>query len=371
MKVPLLDLKTQYLDMKEELDRAMIDVAESQQFILGPYVQKFEEELAEYCGCRYALGANSGSDALLVALMAADIGPGDEVITSAFTFFATAGSIARLGAAPVFVDIDPATFNIDPSLIESAITPRTKAIMPVHLYGQCADMKPIMEISKKHGLAVIEDAAQSIGAQDKTGPAGSLGMAGCLSFYPTKNLGAFGQGGATLTNDESVYKRMRALREHGETERYFHAEVGGNFRIDAIQAAVLSVKLKRLESWTERRQSLAALYTKLIEEKGLAGEFITPPAVTQPKHVFNLYTIRAERRDELRAHLNEKEVASGVYYPLALHRQKCFEGLGYSEGDLPETERACREVLSLPVCPELTEDQITYAVECVEKFYCG
>jgi len=369
MKVPLLDLKAQYRALKPALDRAMIRVAESQDLILGPNVEAFEQALAEYCRCRYAVGVSSGTDALLLALMAAGVGPGDEVITTPFTFFATAGSVARLGARPVFVDIRPDTFNLDPALLEAAVTPRTRAVIPVHLYGQCAPMGPIMEVAGRHGLAVIEDAAQAIGAEDPLGRACSMGQMGCLSFYPTKNLGAFGQGGAVTTNDEALYGRLRALRQHGARETYLHEEVGGNFRLDAIQGAVLAVKLAHLDSWTAARQDHAAQYDRLLDAEGLAGGPITPPRVTQPRHVFNLYTIRARDRDGLRCHLADEGIGTGVYYPLPLHLQPCFKGLGYREGDLPEAERASREVLSLPVYPELSDAQIRHVVEAVGRFY--
>jgi len=369
MKVPLLDLKAQYRALKPALDRAMLEVAESQRLILGPHVEAFERALAEYCRCRYALGVSSGTDALLLALMAAGVGPGDEVITTPFTFFATAGSVVRLGARPVFVDICPDTFNLDPSRLEAAVTPRTRAVIPVHLYGQCAPMGPVMEVARRHGLAVIEDAAQAIGAEDALGRACSIGQMGCLSFYPTKNLGAFGQGGAVTTDDEALYGRLRSLREHGACETYLHEEVGGNFRLDAIQGAVLAVKLEHLDAWTAARRRHAAEYERLFRAEGLADGPIALPTVSQPRHVFNQYTIRAEDRDALRAHLAEAGVGTGVYYPLPLHLQPCFKDLGYRPGDLPEAERASREVLSLPVYPELTDAQIRHVVEATARFY--
>ena len=371
MKVPLLDLKAQYRELKPQIDKALLEVAESQEFILGPRVEKFEKELAAYCRCRYAVGVTSGTDALLLALMAFGVKPGDEVITTPFTFFATAGSIARLCAVPVFVDIQPDTFNIDPALIEKRITKKTRAIMPVHLYGQTADMQPILDIARRHGVAVIEDAAQCIGADEKMGRASSLGEMGCLSFYPTKNLGAFGQGGAVTTNDEALYKRLRVFREHGETKRYYYGLIGGNFRLDAIQASVLSVKLERLDKWTSLRQQHAALYTKLFQEKGLAGGAVIAPKVTQPRHVFNAYTIRAQKRDELQSFLASKEIATKVFYPLPLHLQECFAHLGYKKGALPESERAAETVLSLPIYAEMSEEQVRYVVECVGEFYAG
>ena len=368
MQVPLLDLKAQYESLREELDRAVFEVIASQSFILGPRVEQFERDLAAYCGCRYALGVSSGTDALVLALMALDVGPGDEVITTPFTFFATAGSVARLGARPVFVDIRPDTFNIDPERIEEAVTSRTRAILPVHLYGQCAEMGPILEIARRRGLRVIEDAAQAIGAEDAAGRACALGDVGCLSFYPTKNLGAFGQGGAVTTNDEALYRRMRSLREHGSTQQYVHEEVGGNFRLDAIQGAVLGVKLKYLDGWTAARQRHAAAYTEGFQRAGLCDR-VVPPGVVQPRHVFNQYTVRVEQRDALRAHLAARGIGSGVYYPTPLHLQKCFAGLGYRPGDFPEAERACAEVLSLPVYPELAQEQIESVLAAVSEFY--
>ncbi len=369
MKVPLLDLKAQYRELKPQIQKALLDVADSQEFVLGPRVEKFEKELAEYCKCRYAVGVTSGTDALLVALMALDVKAGDEVITTPFTFFATAGCIARLGAVPIFVDIQPDTFNIDPALIENCITKKTRAIMPVHLYGQCADMKAILDIGRRHHVPVIEDAAQSIGAEDQLGRASSLGEMGCLSFYPTKNLGSFGQGGAVTTNNEALYKRLRVLREHGETKRYYYGLIGGNFRLDAIQAAVLSVKLEHLDKWTSLRQQHAALYTECFQEKGLAGRQVITPRIVQPRHVFNLYTIRAQDRDALQSHLAAKDIATKVFYPLPLHVQECFAHLGYKKGDLPESEKAAESVLSLPVYAELSEEQIRYVVDCVAEFY--
>jgi dTDP-4-amino-4,6-dideoxygalactose transaminase len=369
MKVPLLDLKPQYRALKAGLDAALLRVSESQYFILGPEVKALEAAIASYSGCKIGIGLSSGTDALLIALMALDIGAGDEVITSPYTFFATAGTIARVGAKPVFVDIEPGSFNISPAAIERAITPRTRAIMPVHLYGQVADMDPIMEIARKHQLRVIEDAAQAIGSEDAKGRrACSIGDIGCLSFFPTKNLGAFGDAGACVTNDEQLAAKMMKLRVHGMEPKYYHELIGGNFRLDEIQAAVLNVKLPHLDSWSAARQRNAAFYDKAFAKAGLEALVTPPPAPAGARHIYNQYCIRVSRRDELRAHLAKAEVGAEIYYPLPLHMQQCFAYLGHKPEDFPESLRASRESLALPIYPELTEEQLGYVVDSVAQF---
>lgn len=353
MKVPLLDLTAQYAAIRDEVRRAMDEVCDSQQFILGPQVERLERAVAGYCQCAHGIGVSSGTDALLVALMALDINAGDEVITTPYTFFATAGAIARLGARPVFVDIEPDTYNINAALIERAITPRTKAIVPVHLFGQCAEMDAIL----KFGLPVIEDAAQAIGAEYKGRRASSMGLMGCLSFFPTKNLGGFGDAGMVVTNDAGLAERVRVLRVHGMQPKYYHRLIGGNFRLDALQAAVLNVKLKYLDEWTRRRQANAAFYNARLRG----------PVAVHP-HIYNQYVIRSKQRDRLRAHLTAAGIGTEIYYPVPLHLQECFAYLGYRQGDFPEAEAAARETLALPVYPELTREQLEYVVEAVRGF---
>jgi dTDP-4-amino-4,6-dideoxygalactose transaminase len=370
MKVPLLDLKPQYRALKPELDAALLRVSESQYFILGPEVKALEAALANYSGCKFGIGLSSGTDALLIALMALDIGAGDEVITSPYTFFATAGTIARAGAKPVFVDIDPGSFNISPAAIERAITPRTKAIMPVHLYGQMADMHPIMAIARKHGLRVIEDAAQAIGSADASGRrACSIGDIGCLSFFPTKNLGAFGDAGACVTNDEKLAAKLFKLRVHGMEPKYYHQLIGGNFRLDEIQAAVLNVKLPHLDSWSEARQRNAAFYDAAFARAAVPGLVTPPPAPKGARHIYNQYCIRVPRRDEVRAHLNKEGVGAEIYYPLPLHMQECFAYLGHQPEDFPESLRASQESLALPIYPELVESQLQYVVDTIAAVF--
>ncbi len=370
MKVPLLDLRRQYARIRPEVEAAIASVVESQQLILGEEVRKFEEKAAAYCGCRYAVGVSSGTDALLVALMALGVRTGDEVVTTPFTFFATAGSIVRLGARPVFIDIEPDTFNLDVSTLEAAVTRNTKAIMPVHLFGQSVKMAALMEIADRYGVPVVEDAAQAIGAECDGKRVGGFGQAGCFSFFPSKNLGAFGDGGLVTTNDEALCRKLRTLRDHGQTERYRYEFIGGNFRLDALQAAVLSVKLPHLDEWTGERQRNAERYDQLFREAGLVrSKRITLPSVVQSRHVFNQYVVRAERRDELREYLAENGVGTAVYYPVPLHLQKCFEDLGYERGSLPQAESAAEEVLALPIFSELTEQEQQYVVECTSKFY--
>ncbi len=346
--VPFLDLKAQYASIRDEIRVALDRVMDSQQFILGPEVEALEREIAAYCGCKHAIGVSSGTDALLVALMALGIGPGDEVITPAYSFFATAGTIARLGARPVFVDMDPASFNIDASSIASQITSKTRAILPVHLFGQMAEMEEIMNVAAKHELPVIEDAAQAIGAERGGRRAGSVGTAGCLSFFPTKNLGAFGDAGMVTTNDASLADRARMLRMHGFRSRYVNEILGGNFRLDALQAAVLRVKLRYLDRWTESRRGNAAEYRRLLPRG------VVLPVESPGRHIYNQFVIRHPRRDSLMEKLRSEGIGCEVYYPLPSHLQPCFAGLGYQAGDFPASEEASLESLALPIYPELS-----------------
>jgi dTDP-4-amino-4,6-dideoxygalactose transaminase len=361
MQVKLLDLQAQYLPIRNEIRRAMDEVCDQQALILGPHVEKFEKSLAEYCGAKHAIGVSSGTDALLCALMAIGIKPGDEVICPSFTFFATAGCVARLGAKPVFVDIEPASFNLNPDFVRKAITKNTKAIIPVHLFGQIAKMESINEIAAKHDVVVIEDAAQAIGAKRNGKRACAMSFAGCLSFYPTKNLGAFGDAGAICTSDDRFADTCRKLRVHGSGHTYSHEMVGGMFRLAAVQAAVLSVKLKYLESWHEGRRRNAALYDQL-----LAGSKVVTPKIDEGNwSIYNQYVVRigTGKRDAVKQKLAERGIGTAIYYPLGLHEQQCFKSLGYRQGDFPETERACREVLALPIYPELSEEQIRYVAQ--------
>ena len=361
MNVKLLDLQAQYLPLRSEIRRAIDEVCDSQQLILGPAVEKFEKSLAEYCQTKHAIGVSSGTDALLCSLMAIGIGGGDEVICPSFTFFATAGVIARLGATAVFVDIEPSSFNIDPNLIEKKITKKTKAIMPVHLFGQVAKMEAINQIAAKHGVRVIEDAAQAIGAKRQNKPACGWGFAGALSFYPTKNLGAFGDAGAICTNDDEFAQTCRKLRVHGSGHTYFHEMVGGMFRLSAIQAAVLNVKLKYLPQWHEARRKNAAIYDSMF-----AGTKITPPKIDDGNwSIYNQYVVRIADRDGVKQTLTDKGIGTAIYYPLPLHLQPCFKNLGHREGDFPESERASREALALPIYPELEESHVKYVAQCL------
>ncbi|QPJ66806.1 MAG: DegT/DnrJ/EryC1/StrS family aminotransferase [Candidatus Nitrohelix vancouverensis] len=347
----------------------MADVIRSGHFILGGKVKEMESQVASYCETPHAVGVSSGTDALIISLMAAGVGPGDEVITTPFTFFATVGAIARLGATPVFVDIEPNSFNIDPALIEERITPKTKAILPVHLYGQCANMDAINKLASAHKLTVIEDAAQAIGSKYQNRPAGSLGDYGCFSFFPTKNLGGFGDGGLVTVKDEALYKQLSILRVHGAEPKYYHQVVGGNFRIDAIQAAVVSAKLKYLDGWIRRRQENAARYTSMIRKAGLS-ERIDTPACVEPGHSYNQYVVRIPKdRDAMRTFLGERGVASEIYYPVPLHLQECFASLGYKKGDFPHAEDAADQVLALPISHEVTEQQQTHVVNMLKAFY--
>jgi dTDP-4-amino-4,6-dideoxygalactose transaminase len=369
MRVPLLDLKAQFRGIRTEVMAAIEAVCDEQGFILGPRVSELEQALAGYVGTSHAVGVTSGSDALLLSLMAAGVKAGDEVITVPFTFFATAGAISRLGAKPVFVDIQPDTFNMDPARLERAITPRTRAVIPVHLFGHCADMAAINGIARRKQLFVIEDACQAIGSVRDGVKAGALGDAGCFSFFPSKNLGAFGDGGLVTTNDAKLGDRLLMLRVHGSRVRYIHEEVGMNGRLDALQAAVLSVKLKHLDRWTQGRRRNATRYERLFEKAKLTDHVTLPATEPGNYHVFNQFTIRAQRRDALKAHLQEKGIGTEVYYPVPMHQQECYRDLGHGKGAFPVSERAAAEVLSLPIYAELTDEQLVYVVETIRDFY--
>lgn len=370
MAAPLLDLKAQYRTIQAEVEAAVLDVLREQVFILGPRVAAFEAACAAYCGVPYAAGVSSGSDALLAALAALGIGPGDDVVTTPFSFFATVGAIVRLGARPVFADIDLATFNVDPAALEAALTPATRAVLSVHVFGRCADMERISAIATRHSIPVVEDAAQAIGAEHRGRRAGSMGEAGCFSFFPSKNLGGIGDGGLVTCRDAALHDRLLLLRNHGARPKYHHDLVGGNFRLDAIQAAVLHVKLAHLERWTEARRRHAAAYRERLS--GLAGEgrLVLPADDPDGRHVFNQFTLRVpSRRDALRAHLAAWGVGTEIYYPEPLHVQPCFAGLGLRAGAFPNAERACAEALSIPVHPELTGAQIDEVVEAIGSFW--
>jgi dTDP-4-amino-4,6-dideoxygalactose transaminase len=386
MTVPLLDLKRQYSPLAAEILPILENICANQQFILGRYVLEFEQAAAAYCQCAHAVGVSSGTDALLLALMALGVGAGDEVITTPFTFFATAGTIARSGARPVFCDIEAPSFNLDPAAVRNFLQSecerrdgalinrnsgaRVRALMPVHLYGQCADMSALLALASEFGLHVIEDAAQAIGADALDGRrAGSMGEVGCLSFFPTKNLGAFGDAGMCITQDAELAERMRVLRVHGGKPKYYHALIGGNFRLDEIQAAVLGVKLRLLDDWTAARQRNAACYAAAFNRAGLSGQIRPPTATPGYRHTWNQYVIRAPRRDELKLFLGAQGVGTEIYYPVPLHRQRCFEYLGYAADDFPVTESAAREVLALPIFPELEQAQIQYVVDQIAAFY--
>jgi len=371
MRIPLLDLRTQYDKIAHEIETAVSRVLSSQQFILGPEVRELEREIAAYCQCAEAVGCASGSDALLLALMACGVGPGDAVITTPFSFFATAGAIVRLGARPVFVDIDESTFNIDADRIEHAITKRTKAVMPVHLFGQCAEMDRISELGRLHKIAIIEDAAQAIGAEYRGRKAGGLGTIGCFSFYPTKNLGGAGDGGLLTTNDPEIAENLRTLRAHGAKKKYYHELVGMNSRLDSLQAAILRVKLRYLDEWAQGRRDNARRYRELFSDAGLAARsLVRLPSESAPaQHVYNQFVIRAQDRDGLRAYLAKRGVGTEIYYPLPLHMQVCFKDLGYRAGDFPESERAGQEALAIPIYPELGANEQTYVVDAIASFY--
>jgi dTDP-4-amino-4,6-dideoxygalactose transaminase len=383
--VPLLDLKAQYAQIRAEVMPIIEEVCASQRFILGDHVLALEAEVAAYCTSAAGIGVSSGTDALLLALMALGVGAGDEIITSPFTFFATAGTIARLGARPVFCDIDPVSFNLSPhsvvefidrhcrvqgsQLLNRATGGRIKGLMPVHLYGQSADMDPLMALAKQYGLKVIEDAAQAIGTEYHGVRVGSIGDIGCFSFFPSKNLGAFGDAGLCTTNDAELAESMRVLRVHGGKPKYFHAVIGGNFRIDELQAAVLRVKLKYLDGWTTARQRNAAYYTAAFAAANCAKDLITPQAVVKGRHIFNQYVVRVQNRDALKDHLAAQGIGTEIYYPVPLHLQKCFAYLKHAPGDFPQSERAAAETLALPVYPELTQTQLDHVVASVADFY--
>lgn len=378
MPIPILDLKAHHNPLRSEILAAIEKVLDSNAFILGAAVQELEEQVAAYCQCKHAIGVSSGTDALLVALMALDLKAGDEVITTPYSFFATAGCVARLGAVPVMVDIDPVSFNIDPARIEAKITSKTKAIIPVHLYGQSADMAPIMEIANKHKIPVIEDAAQAIGTDYKDGRrVCSIGTMGCLSFFPSKNLGALGDGGMVTTNDSELAEKLKVLRVHGSKPKYYHKLIGGNFRLDSMQAAVLSVKLKYLDEWTTKRQQNAKRYAELFQKTDLIsnGKVVLPKPVYLESgvghyHIYNQFVIRVEDRDNLRTYLQkEKGIGTEIYYPVPFHLQECFAYLGLKRGDFPESEKAADTTLALPIFPELTDAQLAEVVSAVQSFY--
>lgn len=368
--VPLLDLKAQYAIIRQQVEPVLKDVVESQYFILGPKVKELEGKIAAYSQCSHAIGVSSGTDALLIALMAIDLKPGDEVITTPFSFFATAGVIARLNAKPVFVDIQEDTYNLDPSKIEAAISDKTKAIIPVHLFGQMAEMDPIMEIANKHKLFVIEDAAQAIGSEDEKGRrAGSVGHMGCFSFFPSKNLGGFGDAGMVVTNDEELANKLIKLRVHGSEPKYYHQIVGGNFRIDALQAAILSIKLDYLDQWTESRQKNAREYIEKFKENGLEKDLGLPGLKKGYRHIYNQFVLRSSKRDDLIKHLRDHNIGCEIYYPVTVSDQECFAYLNYKKGDFPVSEKAAEEVLAIPIYPELTQAQKSYIVEAITGFY--
>jgi len=368
IKVPLLDIPLSYKEVLADVEKNINEVIESGYFILGPVVEELEQKIVTYCEAKYAVGVSSGTDALLISLMAAGIKEDDEVITTPFTFFATAGSISRLGAKPVFVDIEPDTFNIDTKQIEENITRKTRAILPVHLYGQCVDMDPVLDLAQKYNLVVIEDAAQAIGSEYKGRRAGSMGDYGCFSFFPTKNLGGFGDGGMVTMNSEELYEQVKILRVHGSHPKYYHKMIGGNFRLDAIQAAVVLAKLKYLDKWTEKRRANAQTYNRLFKEMGMTDS-LTLPSEVIPHHVYNQYVIRVkDKRDELRSFLGENNISTEIYYPLPLHLQDCYLSLGYKKGNLPESEKAADETIALPIFPELTTDQLEYVVATITHF---
>ncbi len=366
--VPLVDLKAQYASIREDVQAAIERVCDAQHFIMGPEVQALEAEIAEYCEVEHAIGVSSGTDALLVSLMALGVGPGDEVVTTTYSFFATAGVIARLGAKPVFVDVEESSFNLDLDQVEQRIGPRTKAIMPVHLFGRTADMDAVLGIGRRHGVPIVEDAAQVLGARDAAGHrAGTRGALGCFSFFPSKNLGAYGDGGMVVTSDPELAERVRVLRVHGSKPKYYHHLVGGNFRLDALQAAVLRVKLPHLPDWIRARRQCAVRYRQIFEDLGLAEAVRLPEDV--PGHIYHQFVIVAPERDRLQAHLGERGIGSAIYYPVPLHLQQCFAELGYRSGDLPVAERMAAESLALPMYPELAEEQQRRVVEAVSELY--
>jgi dTDP-4-amino-4,6-dideoxygalactose transaminase len=380
VKVPLLDLKKQYEKIEEEVTIATKEVFESQQFILGPKVEELERKIADYCQCQYAVGVSSGTDALLIALMTAGVGYGDLVITAPYSFFATVGAIARVGARPIFVDIDEGTYNIDPMRLNATFSDldeekksKVKAVIPVHLFGQSADMEPIIEMANAHGITVIEDAAQAIGSEyefsdGKVRRVGAIGHYGCLSFFPSKNLGAFGDGGMVLTNKDEIYEHLKIMRVHGSKPKYYHKIIGGNFRLDAIQAAVLIIKLKYLDEWTKKRIENANLYRKLFRDADLNE--VSLPTDRGKRHIYNQFVIKVKgKRDELREFLNSHNIGCEIYYPVPLHMQACFKYLGYNNEDFPASVEAAESSLALPIYPELTNNQINYVVDMIKKFF--
>jgi dTDP-4-amino-4,6-dideoxygalactose transaminase len=364
VQVPLLDLKAQYATIRKEVMTAISEVLESQCCIGGPKVAELEAKIAAISDCKFAVGASSGTDAILNSLMSLEIGTGDEVITTPFTFFATVGCIARTGARPVFVDIDPRTYNINPQLIAPAVTERTKAIMPVHLFGQMADMDTIMDVAKKHGLAVIEDAAQSITSTYKGTKAGSIGTLGCFSFFPSKNLGGVGDGGMIVTNDKRLYEQLSIMRNHGSKPKYYHKYIGGNFRLDPVQAAVLLVKLPHLDEWSQARRRNAAYYDRKFAGTAVKTPYISPDCVS----IYNQYCVRVPKRDKLLAHLQKNKIGCEIYYPVPMHIQECFNYLGYKRGDFPAAEKAASEVLAIPIYPELSDEMKNYVAQTVLSF---
>jgi len=368
MPIPLLDLDAQYRPLRDQLLAAITRVCDSQRFIMGPEIDGLERELAALLGIRHAIAVSSGTDALLLALMTLDIGPGDEVVTTPYSFFATAGCVVRVGARPVMVDIDPATFNIDPALAAAAITPRTKAVMPVHLFGLSADLDPIMDAANRAGIPVIEDAAQAIGSTYKSRPLGGIGALGCFSFFPSKNLGAFGDAGLLTTNDDALAEKARLLRTHGMKPKYHHHLVGANFRMDALQAAVLRVKAPHLDGWTEGRRRNAARYRALFRDAGLDGAIGLPIEPPDRRHIFNQFVIRTPERDALKRHLDEQGIGNEIYYPVPFHLQPCFANLGHRRGDFPHSERAANETLAIPIYGELTEAQQQTVVSAIAQF---
>ncbi len=363
MTVPLLDLKAQYASIRPEVDQAVKSVIDSARFIGGPEITALEEEIARYSQCAHAIGVASGTDALILAIRALGVGYGDEVIVPTYSFIATAGAVANCGAKPIFVDIDPATYNIDPQAIEKAVTPRTKAVIIVHLYGQCCDMDAVLEVCGRHGIPVIEDAAQAIGSEWKGRRAGSMGTLGCFSFFPSKNLGAMGDGGMVTSQDPALADRVRLLKEHGGRPKYYHAIIGTNSRLDALHAAVLRVKLRHLDSWSEGRARNAAIYNRLFE----GSRVVTPRHDPRTRHIYNQYVIRVADRDKVRKELTERGIGTEIYYPVPFHLQKCFAGHGHSEGDFPHAEAAARDTLALPIYPELTQEQIEYVATSVRE----
>ena len=371
MKVPLLDLRAQQEPLREEINQAVARILDHTQFILGAEVTTLEREIARYSNCEFGVGCASGTDALVLALMALGVGAGDEVITTPFSFFATVSSITRLGATPVFVDIDPLTYNLDVSQIEAEITPRTKAIMPVHLFGQCAEMDELIRLSEKYDIPLVEDAAQAIGAEDNGRRAGEMSAIGCFSFYPSKNLGAAGDGGMLTTNNPALAHQLNVLRVHGSEVKYYHKFVGINSRLDGLQAAILRVKLPHLDSWSEARQRNAETYRKLFSDAGLTERIGLPFERENVRHIYNQFTIRVfdEKRDALKKFLAENDIGTDIYYPVPLHLQECFEYLGYKVGDLPASERAANETLALPIYPELTLEQQQYVVAKIGEFF--